>query len=85
MRKADDKHLLVELYLVEAKINYKIKNFAKAKSSLTACRASSNQVYCQPLLLADIDMTSGIIYCQDKNFKSAYSYFFEAFEAFVAA
>lgn len=85
VRKADDKHLLVELYLIEAKINHKIKNFAKAKASLTACRAASNQVYCQPLLIADIDMTSGIIYCQDKNFKSAYSYFFEAFEAFVAS
>ena len=84
VRKADDKHLLVELYLVEAKVNHKINNYAKAKSSLTACRAASNQVYCHPLLLADIDMTSGIIYCHDRNFKSAYSYFFEAFEAFVA-
>lgn len=30
-------------------------------------------------------MTSGIIYSQDKNFKSAYSYFYEAFEAYVSS
>jgi 26S proteasome regulatory subunit N6 len=52
VRKADDKHLLVELFLAESKINYSIKNFAKAKASLTASRAASNSVYCQPLLLA---------------------------------
>jgi len=81
VRKADDKHLLVELHLLESKIFFHIKNYAKAKASLTASRAASNAVYCQPLLLADIDMMSGILYSQDKDFKTAYSYFFEAFEA----
>jgi len=80
VRKADDKHLLVELHLLESKIFFHIKNYAKAKASLTASRAASNAVYVQPLLTADIDMMSGILYSQDKDFKTAYSYFFEAFE-----
>lgn len=80
VRKADDKHLLVELHLLESKIFFHIKNYAKAKASLTASRAASNAVYVQPLLTADIDMVSGILYSQDKDFKTAYSYFYEAFE-----
>lgn len=52
VRKADDKLLLVELYLLESKINYFVKNYAKAKASLTASRANANNVYCQPLTMA---------------------------------
>ncbi len=52
VRKADDKLLLVELYLLESKINHKICNFAKAKASLTASRANANNVYCQPSIIA---------------------------------
>ena len=52
VRKADDKLLLVELYLLESKINHKICNLAKAKASLTASRANANNVYCQPSIIA---------------------------------
>jgi 26S proteasome regulatory subunit N6 len=48
----DDKLLLVELYLLESKINHKICNFAKAKASVTASRANANNVYCQPSIIA---------------------------------
>jgi len=64
VRKADDKLLLVELYLLESKINYHIKNYAKAKASLTASRANANNVYCQPSIIAEIDLMSGILYAQ---------------------
>lgn len=80
VRKADDKLLLVELYLVESKINYKIRNFAKAKASLTASRANANNVYCQPSIIAEIDLMSGILYAQDQDYKTSYSYFYEALE-----
>jgi len=80
VRKADDKLLLVELYLLESKINHKIKNFAKAKASLTASRANSNNVYCQPGIIAEIDLMSGILYAQDQDYKTSYSYFYEALE-----
>jgi 26S proteasome regulatory subunit N6 len=80
VRKADDKLLLVELYLLESKINYKVKNYAKAKASLTASRANSNNVYCQPGIIAEIDLMSGILYAQDQDYKTSYSFFYEALE-----
>lgn len=80
VRKADDKLLLVELYLLESKINYFVKNYAKAKASLTASRANANNVYCQPITMAEIDLMSGILYAQDQDYKTAYSYFYEALE-----
>jgi len=80
VRKADDKLLLVELYLLESKINYKVKNYAKAKASLTASRANANNVYCQPSIIAEIDLMSGILYAQDQDYKTSYSYFYEALE-----
>lgn len=76
VRKADDKLLLVELYLLESKINYHIKNYAKSKASLTASRANANNVYCQPSIMAEIDLISGILYAQDQDYKTAYSYFY---------
>lgn len=80
VRKADDKLLLVELYLLESKINYYIKNFAKSKASLTASRANANNVYCQPIIIAEIDLMSGILYAQEQDYKTGYSYFYEALE-----
>lgn len=68
--------------MIESRINFAIKNYAKAKSSLTACRAAANSIYCAPRVQAAIDKQSGIVNAQDKDFKTAYSYFFEAFESF---
>ena len=68
------------MYLLESKINYFIKNYAKAKASLTASRANANNVYCQPIMIAEIDLMSGILYAQDLDYKTAYSYFYEALE-----
>ncbi|EGR32426.1 pci domain protein, partial [Ichthyophthirius multifiliis] len=84
-RKADDKQLLVEAQLIESKIQYSLENLAKSKASLTASRACANSIYCSPALQADIDMMSGILQAEDKDYKTAYSYFYEAFEALNSA
>lgn len=55
VRKQDDKHMLVETYLIESKIYFSLENFAKSKASLTAARAISNQIYIAPKLQAEID------------------------------
>ncbi len=70
-RKIDDKHLLVEVQLLESRVFFAIKNFAKARASLTACRAAANAIYCNPLLQASIDNQAGIVNAQDKDFKTA--------------
>ena len=57
-----------------------MRNYAKAKASLTASRANANNVYCQPNIIAEIDLMSGILYAQDQDYKTSYSYFYEALE-----
>ena len=78
----DDKNLLVESHLLEAKLIYESQNIAKAKAALTACRANANKIYIQPVLHADIEKTAGILHLAEKDYRIAYSYFYEAFEAF---
>ncbi|KAF6015904.1 hypothetical protein HII12_000467 [Brettanomyces bruxellensis] len=79
-RKLDDKSSLVEVQLLEAKTYFQLKNFAKARASLTSARTSANAIYCPSNIQAELDFMSGILHAEDKDFKTAYSYFYESFE-----
>jgi 26S proteasome regulatory subunit N6 len=52
IRKIDDKHLLVEIQILESRIYHSLENNSKAKSSLTAAKVCSNSIYCPPTLQA---------------------------------
>lgn len=93
VKRLDDKQLLVEVHLVEAKLNFSIRHIPRAKVSLTAARYSSqaaltaaktnaNAIHCPPLLQAEIDLVGGSLHAEEQDFRTAYSYFYEAFEAF---
>ena len=82
VKKLDDKLQLVEIQVIESKVFQRLCNIPRAKASLTAARSCANSIYCPAVLQADIDLMSGILNCEEKDYRTGYSYFFEAHEGF---
>ncbi|PHT67756.1 26S proteasome non-ATPase regulatory subunit 11 -like protein [Capsicum annuum] len=84
VRRLDDKLLLIEIDLLESKLHFSLKNLPKAKAALTAARTAASAFYIPTDRQGEIDLQSGILHAQEKGYKVAYSYFYEAFETFNA-
>uniref|UniRef100_A0A7S1Q4M3 Probable 26S proteasome regulatory subunit rpn-6.2 n=1 Tax=Neobodo designis TaxID=312471 RepID=A0A7S1Q4M3_NEODS len=82
VRRLEDRALLVDIHLLESQIYYSIKSHAKARASLVAARTNANSIYCPPLQQAEIDMQSGVLHAEERDYKTAFSYLYEAFEGY---
>ncbi|KAL2136694.1 hypothetical protein VTI74DRAFT_2105 [Chaetomium olivicolor] len=82
LKRMDDKLVLVEVQLLESRVYHALGNTAKARAALTSARTSAASVYTPPLLQANLDMQSGMLHAEDKDFQTAYSYFIEALDGY---
>ncbi|KAG2090032.1 uncharacterized protein F5147DRAFT_725294, partial [Suillus discolor] len=76
----DDKMILTKVHLLESRVYRGIGNLSKSKAAITSARTAANSIYCPPHLQAALDLQSGVLHAEDKDYATAYSYFYETFK-----
>ena len=82
LKKLDDKNQLVEVQLMESKAFFALSNYPRSRAALVSAKTTATSIYCPPTMQAALDLQSGILHAQEKDFKTAFSYFYESFEGY---
>ncbi|XP_027938628.1 26S proteasome non-ATPase regulatory subunit 11 homolog [Vigna unguiculata] len=84
LTRIDDKNLLVEIHLLESKLHFSLRSLPKGKAAIKAARTAADAINVPLAQQGAIDLQSGILYAEEKDYNTAYSYFREAFGHFCS-
>ncbi|CDR97294.1 PCI domain containing protein, putative [Babesia bigemina] len=81
----EDKPLLLDIHLVQAKACLLVRNLVRMKIALSNAKNIASNINTPTYVNAEIDLLSGLVCLSEKDYSTAYSYFFEAYEGFHMA
>lgn len=71
---------LIDIHIILCQIYFVVGNFQKCRAFLTSIRTTANTTHLSSKRQATIDLLTGAIQCKEKDYVTAYSHFYEAFE-----
>ncbi len=79
LKRIEHKQLIIESALYQSKLYHSVRDIPKAKGALILAQATATDIYVKPDLQSKLDHTGGMLSCDDSDYKTGFSYFYESF------